>query len=68
MGAGTTGSSTMGAPANANSGTYNAPSYQAQAQPHPSGRMRGGNMAERQVTDCLNNAAAQNQPLDSCKR
>jgi len=30
--------------------------------------MRGGNMAERQVTDCLNNAAAQQQPLDSCNK
>jgi hypothetical protein len=41
--------------------------YQAQAQHRPAAA-RGGNMAERQTTDCLNNAAAQNQPLDSCKR
>jgi len=30
--------------------------------------MGGNNMAEQQVTNCLNTAASQNQPLDSCKR
>jgi len=63
MGAGST-----GAPASADSGMHHAPRYQAQAQPHRSAAMRGGNMAERQMTDCLNNAAARNQPLGSCKR
>jgi hypothetical protein len=42
-------------------------SDQAQAQPR-SHHMRSGNMAERQMTDCLNTAAAQHQPLASCKQ
>jgi len=75
MGGGTTNSpgtstkSTMGA-GNASSGIHHAPRYQAQAQAQPrrSAAMRGGDMAERQTTNCLNTAAAQNQPLDSCKR
>jgi hypothetical protein len=32
------------------------------------GRMRGGAAAERQMTECLNNAASQQRPLDSCRR
>jgi len=63
----TTGAGSARATANANSGMHHAP-RQAQAQPRQSGAMRGSNMAERQVTECLNNAAAQNQPLDGCKR
>lgn len=38
--------------------------YQAQA---PSGRKRG-DAAERQMTECLNNAASQHQALTSCRR
>jgi len=40
--------------------------YQAQATPR-SGRMRG-DAAERQTTECLNNAAAQHTSFDSCRR
>jgi hypothetical protein len=38
--------------------------YQAQAE---SGHMRG-NAGERQITECLNNAASQHQPLSTCQR
>jgi hypothetical protein len=71
MGAGTAGRADAPvSPVRPDPGMHTAPKYQAQAhaRAHQSPRMRGGNMAERQVTDCLNTAAAQNQPLDSCKR
>jgi hypothetical protein len=44
------------------------PRYQAQAQAQPRAAGRTGDMAERQMTDCLNTAAAQGQSTDSCKR
>jgi hypothetical protein len=31
-------------------------------------RAKGSDMAERQMTECLNNAAAQHTSMDSCKR
>jgi hypothetical protein len=65
MGTGSMGTGSMGTQAD---GTMHHRRHdQAQAQPR-SHRMRSGNMAERQMTDCLNNAAAQQQPLDSCQR
>jgi len=41
------------------------PVNQAQA---PRRGARGIDTAERQITECLNNAAAQRQSFDSCKR
>jgi hypothetical protein len=57
----------MGAQGNTYGSAGSGMGYQAQATPGP-GRMRRGNAAERQMTECLNNAAAQHQPLDSCRR
>lgn len=34
----------------------------------PGGRMRGGEAAERQMTECLNSAAAQQRPLSTCQQ
>lgn len=39
-----------------------------QAQSPRRGGARGMDAAERQVTECLNNAAAQRSSLDACKR
>ena len=39
-----------------------------QAQGQRRGGMRGMDAAERQVTECLNNAAAQRSSFDACKR
>jgi hypothetical protein len=45
------------------SGQYNVNQAQGQRR-----GMRGGDAAERQMTECLNNAAAQRGSFDSCKR
>lgn len=65
-GGGTTNSPGMSGHTTTTGKTAHGSRYQAQAR--STAGMRGGNTAERQITDCLNNAAAQNQPLDSCKR
>jgi len=72
-------STTMGATANAPAANPPAGTMQGSAQPRvhhvnqaqAQRRMasRGGNdSAERQVTQCLNNAAAQHTSFDACKR
>lgn len=66
-GADSMGTGNMGMGTQADGTMHHRRHDQAQAQSR-SHRMRSGNMAERQMTDCLNNAAAQHQPLDSCQR
>jgi hypothetical protein len=66
--AGTTSSNSMGAQGNAYGSAGGGMGYQAQATTTGSGRMHRGDAAERQITECLNNAAAQHQSLDSCRR
>jgi hypothetical protein len=53
-------------PAQANAKAGSGVKQMAQAGPR-SGRARG-DMAERQMTECLNNAAAQQKSFDSCRR
>jgi hypothetical protein len=48
----------------AQGGMHGGANYQAQAP--RSGRMTDA--AERRITECLNNAAAQHQGFDSCRR
>jgi hypothetical protein len=58
-------SGSMGAQGNMQGSQMNSGmNYQAEAG---SGHMRGA-AGERQMTECLNNAASQNQPLSSCNR
>jgi hypothetical protein len=60
-------SGTMGAQSTARGSAAGGMGYQAQAT-GGSHRMHRGDAAERQMTQCLNNAAAQHQPLSSCQR
>jgi len=72
MGTNTMGTNTMGATGGANTrmptgAQANAQYNVNQAQgPRRAGRVNDA--AERQITECLNNAAAQRQTFDSCRR
>jgi hypothetical protein len=67
QGGGMNAQGTMGSQGAARGSAGGGMGYQAQATAG-SGRMHRGDAAERQVTQCLNNAAAQHQPLTSCQR
>jgi len=63
----------MGAPTDATGGTQVNASGRMNAQAHASPRSTRvradrGDRGERQVTECLNNAAAQRTSFDSCRR
>jgi hypothetical protein len=65
-GGGTTSAGTTDMPRQASVKAGSGVKHMAQAGPR-SGRARG-DMAERQITECLNNAAAQHTSFDSCRR
>ena len=67
-GATTSGAGTSGAMPMPRRAEANAQYDVNQAQGPRRGGARGVEAAEQQITECLNNAAAQRQPFDSCKR
>ena len=61
-------SGSIGPQGNAQGNMGNADGLQGGAQGHAGHGMMRSDAGERQMTDCLNKASAQQRPLNSCRR